>query len=80
MKWFLENARRRAGFALKNPRYALRAMFREFETAFPQLRSGGLHFSDDPLWPDSFYGFSGNVGATEARILRGVGFLRKNSA
>jgi len=70
MKWFLENARRRAGFALKNPRYALRAMFREC----------GLLFSDDPLWPDSFYGFSGNVGATEARILRGVGFLRKNSA
>ena len=26
MKWLLQNVRRRAGFAIKNPRYALSAM------------------------------------------------------
>jgi len=51
----------------------------EFETAYPHLRSGGLLFSDDALWNDSFYDFARSVGAPEARILRGVGFLRKNS-
>jgi hypothetical protein len=51
-----------------------------FETAYPHLRPGGLLFSDDALWNDSFYDFARNVGAPEARILRGVGFLRKNSA
>src|SRR5712671_1157998 len=29
MKWLLQNLRRRAGFAIKNPRYALGAMIRE---------------------------------------------------
>ena len=52
----------------------------EFETAYPHLRSGGLLFSDDALWNDSFYNFARTAGAPEARILRGVGFLRKNSA
>lgn len=51
----------------------------EFETAYPRLRSGGLLFSDDALWNNSFYDFARKVGAPEARILRGVGFLRKNS-
>ncbi len=54
-------------------------MIWEFETAYPHLRSGGLLFSDDALWNDSFYEFARNVGAPEAMILRGVGFLRKNS-
>src|SRR5689334_4765031 len=33
MKWLLQNVRRRAEFALKNPRYALGSMFREFTLA-----------------------------------------------
>src|ERR1700687_229783 len=33
MKWLLQNVRRRAGFAFKNPRYALGAMFRELTLA-----------------------------------------------
>ena len=33
MKWFLQNVRRRAEFAVKNPRYALNAMLREFTLA-----------------------------------------------
>jgi len=55
-------------------------MMWEFETAYPHLRSGGLLFSDDALWNNAFYDFARNVGAPEARILRGVGFLWKNAA
>jgi len=33
MKWLLENLRRRVGFAIKNPSYALNAMVREFTLA-----------------------------------------------
>jgi hypothetical protein len=33
MKWLLQNVRRRAGFAIKNPRYALNVMVREFTFA-----------------------------------------------
>lgn len=33
MRWFLQNVRRRAQFAIKNPRYALNAMVREFTLA-----------------------------------------------
>ena len=33
MKWLLQNMRRRAGLAVKNPRYALKAMIREFTLA-----------------------------------------------
>ncbi len=43
MKWLLQNVRRRAGFATRNPLYAL-----------------------------------GAANETEARILRGAGFPRKN--
>ena len=52
----------------------------EFETAYPHLRVGGLLFSDDALWNNAFHDFARKVGASEARILRGVGFLRKNAA
>lgn len=52
----------------------------EFETAYPHLRAGGLLFSDDALWNNAFHDFARRVGAREARILRGVGFLRKNAA
>jgi hypothetical protein len=53
-------------------------MLWEFEAAYPFLRTGGLLFSDDALWNSSFFDFAGKVGAEDARILRGVGFLRKN--
>jgi predicted O-methyltransferase YrrM len=33
MKWLLQNVRRRVGFAIKNPHYALNAMVREFTFA-----------------------------------------------
>ena len=33
MKWLLQNVRRRAWFAVKNPRYALNAINREFTSA-----------------------------------------------
>lgn len=55
-------------------------MIWEFETAYPHLRPGGLLFSDDALWNNSFHDFARSVASPEARILRGVGFLRKNSA
>ena len=54
-------------------------MIWEFETAYPNLLPGGLLFSDDALWNNAFHDFAQNVGALEARILRGVGFLRKNA-
>lgn len=52
----------------------------EFETAYPYLRTGGLLLSDDALWNGSFQDFVREAGVSEAHILRGVGFLRKNSA
>jgi predicted O-methyltransferase YrrM len=52
-------------------------MLWEFETAYPYLAPGGLLFSDDALWNDAFHDFARKAGAQEARILRGVGFLRK---
>jgi len=100
MRWLIQNVRRRAGFAIKNPSYALRAMLREltfadekfihdslhtydhmtweFETAYPHLLSGGLLFSDDALWNDSFDDFARRM-LMPAKILRGVGFPKKNS-
>jgi len=50
----------------------------EFETAYPHLLSGGLLFSDDALWNDSFNDFARRM-LMPAKILRGVGFLKKNS-
>lgn len=52
-------------------------MMWEFDTCYPHLRFGGLLFSDDALWNDAFHGFARKVSSPEARILRGVGFLRK---
>lgn len=53
-------------------------MLWEFKTAYPHLPNGGLLFVDDALWNDSFTDFACEVHASQARILRGVGFLRKN--
>ena len=55
-------------------------MLWEFETAYPHLVPGGLLLSDDALWNEAFNDFARSVKAVDARILRGVGFLRKNSA
>ena len=52
----------------------------EFATAYPVLRPGGLLIADDALWNDSFHDFARKVSEPEAKILRGVGFLRKKSA
>jgi Methyltransferase domain len=54
-------------------------MLWEFETAYPYMRSGALLCADDALWNNAFNDFARTVGATDARILRGVGFSRKNS-
>lgn len=53
-------------------------MIWEFRVAYPHLPPGGLLFADDALWNDSFADFAREVHASQARILRGVGFLRKN--
>jgi len=52
----------------------------EFQNAYPALRSGGLLVADDALWNDSFYDFARKMREPDAKILRGVGFLRKRSA
>ncbi len=49
----------------------------EFEQAYPHIRPGGLLISDDALWNSSFPEFAQQVRAPLARILRGVGYLRK---
>jgi hypothetical protein len=55
-------------------------MWWEFETAYPPLRRGGLLFSDDALWNSAFHNFARKVQEPDAKILRGVGFLRKTAA
>jgi predicted O-methyltransferase YrrM len=52
-------------------------MMWEFEASYPHLKRGGLLFSDDALWNDAFKDFARRVGCQQARILRGVGFLRR---
>ena len=55
-------------------------MLWEFEIAYPFLRLGELLFAEDALWNSAFEDFARKVGTPEARILRGVGVLRKNGA
>lgn len=55
-------------------------MLWEFEIAYPFLGLGELLFADDALWNSAFEDFARKVGAPEARILHGVGVLRKNGA
>jgi predicted O-methyltransferase YrrM len=52
-------------------------MLWEFEAAYPYMRSGALLCADDALWNDAFNDFARKVEARDARILHGVGFLRK---
>jgi len=53
-------------------------MLWELETAYPALRRGGLMLCDDALWNSAFYDFAAKMREPDARILRGVGFLRKS--
>jgi len=52
----------------------------EFEIAYPFLCLGELLFANDALWNSAFEGFACKVGTPEARILHGIGVLRKNEA
>lgn len=54
-------------------------MLWEFRAAYPHLRAGGLLFSDDATWNTAFAEFSREVAERQAQVLRGVGFLRKES-
>jgi predicted O-methyltransferase YrrM len=54
-------------------------MLWEYRTAFPYLRPGGLLFSDDAAWNPAFSEYCQEVAAKRGRILRGVGFLQKNT-
>jgi predicted O-methyltransferase YrrM len=49
----------------------------EFECAYPYLSNGGLLIADDALWNSSFPTFAKSVHAPAARIVRGVGVLKK---
>jgi predicted O-methyltransferase YrrM len=49
----------------------------EFECAYPYLREDGVLVADDAIWNSAFHDFASAVYASHARILRGVGILRK---
>ena len=53
-------------------------MMWEFQAVYPHLQAEGLLLADDALWNTSFNDFAKQVHASQARILRGVGFLRKS--
>lgn len=67
------------GIFIHDSHHSYDHMMWEFETAYPKLQHGGLLVSDDAFWNNSFYDFARKACAGEAQILRGVGFLRKNS-
>jgi predicted O-methyltransferase YrrM len=52
-------------------------MMFEFEKVFPFLRTSGILIADDALWNPAFPEFVSKVRAPVARIIRGVGILRK---
>jgi predicted O-methyltransferase YrrM len=52
-------------------------MWFELQCAYPHIKPGGLLLADDALWNSSFVDFTREVKAPAARILRGVGFMRK---
>jgi hypothetical protein len=49
----------------------------EYEEAYPHIRQGGILISDDALWNPAFKEFADKVATPMARVLRGVGFLKK---
>ena len=52
-------------------------MLWEYRAAYPHLRPGGLLLSDDADWNTAFREFAAEAHATNASVLRGVGFLQK---
>jgi predicted O-methyltransferase YrrM len=54
-------------------------MMWEFNAAYAFVRPGGLIFSDDALWNNAFHDFARKFNEPDARIIRGVGFLRKTA-
>lgn len=69
----------RIGIFIHDSLHTYEHMMWEFEIAYPHLLAGGILISDDALWNNSFRDFARNISAPEAQILRGAGFLRKNS-
>lgn len=54
-------------------------MLWEFRTAFPCIRPGGVVLADDALWNSAFSDFADETDSSAAKILRGVGLLRKDA-
>ena len=50
----------------------------EFRAAYPHLRRGGVLLADDALWNPAFPEFAREVESRAARVIRGVGVLRKD--
>ena len=53
-------------------------MLWEFQTVYHYQQPGDLLCADDALWNDAFTNFARQVNEPDARILHGVGFLRKS--
>ena len=49
----------------------------EFEQAFPFVRVNGLVLADDALWNEAFWDFARATRSPRAKILHGVGVMRK---
>ena len=52
----------------------------EYQEAYPYIRQNGILISDDALWNPAFREFADSVKTPMARVLRGVGFLKKQDA
>ena len=52
-------------------------MWLEFQLAYPHLKPGSVLLADDALWNSAFAEFANTVRACAARVIRGVGVLRK---
>jgi hypothetical protein len=64
---------------IHDSRHTYEHMLWEFETAYPFLGPGKLLLADDATWNSAFLDFARKVSASDARILRGVGVLRKKA-
>lgn len=51
----------------------------EFKEAYPHLRANGILISDDASWNSAFSEFSRSVASPNARVIRGVGILKKHT-
>jgi hypothetical protein len=68
----------RIGLFIHDSLHTYEHMLWEFRTAYPYLSRGGWLVADDALWNSAFTDFASEQRA-ECRIIRGVGFLRKNN-